>query len=87
MMTSAIGQMRAAALVALLLASTSTSAHGQQFPSLESRDELGFLDAGTRLYGQIWTGGPNVVIRYYEARPPDADPIPSARWPVWVMAN
>lgn len=38
-------------------------------------EELGFLDAGTRMYGQIWTGGPNVVIRYYEARPPDAEPI------------
>ncbi|WP_343073407.1 hypothetical protein [Pyxidicoccus fallax] len=37
---------------------------------------LGYLDPTTRLYGQIWTGGPNVVIRYYEARPPDGDPIP-----------
>jgi len=39
-------------------------------------DELDPLPPGTRLYGQIWTGGPNVVIRYYEARPPDGDPIP-----------
>jgi hypothetical protein len=37
---------------------------------------LGYLPPATRLYGQIWTGGPNVVIRYYEARPPDGDPIP-----------
>jgi hypothetical protein len=39
-------------------------------------DYLGYLPPATRLYGQIWTGGPNVVIRYYEARPPDGDPIP-----------
>jgi hypothetical protein len=39
-------------------------------------DYLGYLPPTTRLYGQIWTGGPNVVIRYYEARPPDGDPIP-----------
>jgi hypothetical protein len=37
---------------------------------------LGYLPPATRLYGQIWTGGRNVVIRYYEARPPDGDPIP-----------
>jgi hypothetical protein len=40
------------------------------------REYLGYLPPATRLYGQIWTGGPNVVIRYYEARPPDGDPIP-----------
>lgn len=40
------------------------------------RDDMGFLEATTRLYGQIWTGGPTVIIRYYEARPPDGDPIP-----------
>jgi hypothetical protein len=28
------------------------------------------------LYGQVWTGGPQVVIRYYEAHPPDGDKIP-----------
>ncbi len=39
-------------------------------------DELGPLPPVTRLYGQIWTGGPHVVIRYYQARPPDGDPIP-----------
>ncbi len=39
-------------------------------------EELGYLSPLTRLYGQIWTGGPNVIIRYYEARPPDGDPIP-----------
>ncbi|QRN95912.1 serine/threonine protein kinase [Archangium violaceum] len=39
-------------------------------------EELGYLSPLTRLYGQIWTGGPNVMIRYYEARPPDGEPIP-----------
>jgi hypothetical protein len=37
---------------------------------------FGTLHAGTRLYGQVWTGGPQVVIRYYEAHPPDGDKIP-----------
>jgi hypothetical protein len=37
---------------------------------------MGWMPATTRLYGQIWTGGPNVVIRYYEARPPDGEAIP-----------
>ncbi|HEX8705204.1 MAG TPA: hypothetical protein VF815_40610 [Myxococcaceae bacterium] len=31
---------------------------------------LGPLPPGTRLYGRVWTGGPQVVIRYYEAHPP-----------------
>ncbi len=39
-------------------------------------EELGLLPVPTRLYGRIWTGGAAVVIRYYEARPPDGDPIP-----------
>lgn len=29
------------------------------------------LLGGTRLYGRVWTSGPDVVIRYYEARPLD----------------
>jgi hypothetical protein len=29
------------------------------------------LESGTRLYGKVWTSGPDVVIRYYEARPLD----------------
>jgi hypothetical protein len=37
---------------------------------------LGPLGGVTRLYGQVWTGGPQVVIRYYEAHPPDEEPIP-----------
>jgi len=39
-------------------------------------DELGPLESPTRLYGRVWTEGPQVVIRYYEARPPDGDVIP-----------
>ena len=37
---------------------------------------LATLPAVTRLYGRVWTGGPQVVIRYYEAHVPDEDPIP-----------
>ncbi|MBZ4419654.1 hypothetical protein [Myxococcus sp. RHSTA-1-4] len=32
-------------------------------------DNLGLLEAPARLYGRVWTGGPQVVIRYYEAQP------------------
>lgn len=39
-------------------------------------EALAGLPGGTRLYGQIWTGGPEVVVRYYEALPPDGDRIP-----------
>jgi hypothetical protein len=37
---------------------------------------LGTLDPMTRLYGRVWTSGPLVVIRYYEAKPPDGDTVP-----------
>ncbi|WP_369864944.1 hypothetical protein [Archangium sp. Cb G35] len=37
---------------------------------------LGPLPPVTRLYGRVWTGGPQVVIRYYEAHVPDEEPIP-----------
>jgi hypothetical protein len=40
------------------------------------KSELGTLYPGTRLYGRVWTGGSQVVIRYYEARPPDGDTVP-----------
>lgn len=30
-------------------------------------DDIGLLESPTRLYGWVWTGGPQVVIRYYEA--------------------
>jgi hypothetical protein len=39
-------------------------------------DELGILPAVTRLYGRVWTSGPYVVIRYYEAHPPDGEKVP-----------
>jgi hypothetical protein len=32
-------------------------------------NDLGLLDAPTRLYGRVWTGGSQAVIRYYEAQP------------------
>jgi hypothetical protein len=38
--------------------------------------DMGALDGGTNLYGKVWTGGPHVVIRYYEARPKFKDPLP-----------
>jgi hypothetical protein len=41
-----------------------------------TREDLKTLPTTTRLYGQVWTGGPTVVIRYYEARPPGGDRIP-----------
>jgi hypothetical protein len=30
---------------------------------------LGLLEAPTRLYGRVWTSGPQAVIRYYSAQP------------------
>ena len=39
-------------------------------------ESLGALDPGTRLYGRVWTSGPQVVVRYYEARPPGKDTVP-----------
>jgi len=37
---------------------------------------LGTLETGTRLYGRVWTGGPQVVVRWYQAHPVDGDPLP-----------
>jgi hypothetical protein len=39
-------------------------------------DDFGTLEATTRLYGQVWTSGAQVVIRYYEAHPPDTEKLP-----------
>jgi hypothetical protein len=39
-------------------------------------ESLGTLDSGTRLYGRVWTTGPLVVVRYYEAKPPNGDTVP-----------
>jgi hypothetical protein len=38
--------------------------------------ELGILPGVTRLYGRVWTDGPQVVIRYYEAHPPEEEKVP-----------
>jgi hypothetical protein len=38
--------------------------------------DFGTLETTTRLYGQVWTSGPQVVIRYYEAHPPDSGKLP-----------
>jgi hypothetical protein len=40
------------------------------------KKDFGTLEATTRLYGQVWTAGPQVVIRYYEAHPPDSEKLP-----------
>jgi hypothetical protein len=40
------------------------------------RDDFGTLEATTRLYGKVWTSGAQVVIRYYEAHPPDSEKLP-----------
>jgi hypothetical protein len=34
-------------------------------------EDIGHLDAPARLYGRVWTSGPQAVIRYYEAQPLD----------------
>ena len=39
-------------------------------------DPLGNIPGVTRLYGRVWTGGPQVVIRYYEMHVPDEEPVP-----------
>jgi len=39
-------------------------------------EELGILESTTRLYGQVWTSGAQVVIRWYEAHPPDSEKVP-----------
>jgi len=41
-----------------------------------TNEELGTLRTLSRLYGQVWTSGPQVVIRYYEAHPLDGDKVP-----------
>lgn len=37
---------------------------------------LGNLDPGTRLYGRVWTSGPQAVVRYYEAKMLFGDTVP-----------
>lgn len=38
--------------------------------------DLGIFPGATRLYGRVWTSGPRVVVRYYEAHPPDGERVP-----------
>ncbi|WP_224363522.1 serine/threonine protein kinase [Hyalangium versicolor] len=45
-------------------------------------EELGPLGRSTRLYGRVWTGGPQVVVRYYEAHPPHQE-----KFPICAMAR
>jgi hypothetical protein len=47
-------------------------------------ETLAGLPVGSRLAGHIWTDGPEVVVRYYEALTPEGDRIPICavvRWP------
>ena len=37
---------------------------------------MGGIPVGTRLYGRVWTGGSEAVIRYYEAELPDGRRLP-----------
>ncbi|WP_225414254.1 serine/threonine protein kinase [Stigmatella hybrida] len=39
-------------------------------------DRLGPLESPTRLYGRVWTDGPQVVIRYHAAQPPGGNRVP-----------
>jgi len=39
-------------------------------------EHMGRLGALTRLYGQVWTSGPRVVIRYYYAQRAGENPLP-----------
>jgi hypothetical protein len=40
-------------------------------------DALGPIEAPARLYGRVWTDGPQAVVRYYAAQPLDGgNPIP-----------
>ena len=40
------------------------------------KEGFGTLEAPSRLYGQVWTSGPQVVIRYFAAHPMDGDKVP-----------
>jgi hypothetical protein len=66
------------ALVTLDVNQTDTSPISLYEGPLESmlEEDLGPLDSPTRLYGRVWTDGPQVVIRYYAAHPPGGDRVP-----------
>lgn len=40
------------------------------------KERFGTLESTTRLYGLVWTRGEQVVIRYYEAHPPESEKLP-----------
>ena len=67
-----------AALVTLDVNQTDTSPITLYDGPLESMldEELGLFEPPTRLYGRVWTGGPQVVIRYYAAQPPGGNRVP-----------
>jgi len=44
--------------------------------SILFRNLSGTLTGGSLLYGHVWTSGPQVVIRYYEARAPNGEKVP-----------
>ncbi|MCP3136550.1 hypothetical protein [Pyxidicoccus xibeiensis] len=46
-------------------------------------DDLGIIEAPSRLYGQVWTSGPILVIRYYEAQRLDG----GKRLPICAVAR
>jgi len=62
-------QVGEAVLVDLDANQTSTSPIRLYEGPIESllRRQFGSLEPPCRLYGHVWTGGPKVVIRYYEA--------------------
>ena len=39
-------------------------------------EPMGRLGGATRLYGRVWTSGPRVVIRYYQAQRAGGNPLP-----------
>lgn len=65
-------------LVTLDVNQTDTSPITLYEGSVESmlEDHLGPLESPTRLYGRVWTDGPQIVIRYYAAHPPGGNRVP-----------
>jgi len=46
-------------------------------------EDIGTLDGPARLYGRVWTSGPQVTIRYYQAHPLDG----GGRVPICAVAR
>lgn len=40
------------------------------------KNDFGTLETTTPLYGQVWASGPQVVIQFYAAHPPDSEWFP-----------